>query len=126
MRIHYNPGLKQRARELRKQGVLSEALLWHQLKGKKMCAYQFTRQKPIGDYIVDFYCSKLKLAIEIDGESHYGKFQYDRQRQQFLESLGLRVLRFNDTDVKRDMDNVLMAIEGWIARREKQPPSPLC
>ena len=74
------------------------------------------RQKPLGNYIVDFYCSKLKLVIEIDGESHEGRFSYDMQRQQFLESMGLTVIRFNDADVKVDMNNVLMAIEGWIER----------
>ncbi len=68
------------------------------------------RQKPIGEYIVDFYCSKLNLAIEIDGESHYSKFSYDMQRQSVLESLGLTVLRFDDADVKRDISNILMAI----------------
>jgi len=80
------------------------------------------RQKPIREYIVDFYCSKLKLVIEIDGESHDGKFSYDMQRQSFLESLELTVLRFNDTDVQRDMTNVLMAIEGWIERNNPLTP----
>lgn len=79
-----------------------------------MLGFQFMRQKPIGEYIVDFYSSKLKLVIEIDGESHDGKFSYDMQRQNFLESIGLTVIRFNDADVKRDIGNVLMAIEGWI------------
>ena len=123
MKILYNPELKQRARELRKQGVLSEVLLWSQIKCRKMCGYQFMRQKPIGDYIVDFYCSKLKLVIEIDGESHDGRFSYDMQRQSFLESTGLTVLRFNDIDVKRDISNVLMAIEGWV--KMNNPPNPL-
>ena len=123
MKILYNPELKQRARELRKQGVLSEVLLWSQIKCRKMCGYQFMRQKPIGDYIVDFYCSKLKLVIEIDGESHDGRFSYDMQRQSFLESIGLIVLRFNDIDVKRDISNVLMAIEGWV--KMNNPPNPL-
>ena len=70
IKITYNPKLKALSRELRKQGVLSEVLLWAHLNGRKMKGYQFTRQKPIGNYIVDFYCSKLKLVIEIDGESH--------------------------------------------------------
>ena len=122
MTVRYNPELKQRARDLRKQGVLSEVLLWNQLKGRKLRGYQFMRQKPIGAYIVDFYCSKLRLVIEIDGESHSGKFDYDMRRQQFLESMGLTVLRFNDTEVKKDMDNVMMAIGGWMADREEQPP----
>lgn len=122
MRIHYDPKLKQRARELRKQGILSEVFLWNCLKGRKMKGYQFMRQKPVGKYIVDFYCSKLKLAIEIDGESHNGKFSYDMQRQNFLESLGITVLRFNDRDVKRDIGNVLLAIEGWIEKNNPLSP----
>ncbi len=79
------------------------------------------RQKPIGNYIVDFYCSKLKLVIEIDGESHDGRFQYDMERQRTLESAGLTVIRFNDKDVKKDIENVLMAIEGWVDRYENNP-----
>ena len=71
---------------------------------------------------MDFYCSKLRLVIDIDGESYSGKFDYDMRRQQFLESMGLTVLRFNDTEVKKDMDNVMMAIGGWMADREEQPP----
>jgi len=82
------------------------------------------RQKPIEDYIVDFFCSKLRLIIEIDGESHNGRFHYDAHRQKSLESIGLTVLRFNDAEVKSDMTNVLMAIEGWIERAGEQPPLP--
>lgn len=122
MTVRYNPELKQRARELRKQGVLSEVLLWNQLKGRKLLGYQFMRQKPIGAYIVDFYCSRLGLVIEIDGESHADKFDYDIRRQQYIESMGMTVLRFNDTEVKKDIDNVMMAIGGWMADREEQPP----
>lgn len=122
MRIHYNPKLKALSRELRNNGTLSEVMLWNELKARRMRGYQFMRQKPIDEYIVDFYCSKLKLVIEIDGESHDGKFEKDMIRQQTLESLGLTVLRLNDLDVKRDMGNVLMAVEGWIEGFEKQPP----
>ena len=82
------------------------------------------RQKPIGNYIVDFYCSKLKLVIEIDGESHDGKFQYDAERQRFLESIGLSVLRFNDIDVKKDISVVLTAVEGWVKERDNNPLTP--
>jgi very-short-patch-repair endonuclease len=123
LKIYYNPKLKSNAKELRKKGVLSEVLLWNYLKGRKMRGYQFMRQKPIGEYIVDFFCSKLRLVIEIDGESHDGRFGYDIERQRFLESIGLTVLRFNDADVKRDMTNVLIAIEGWIETAYKQRPS---
>jgi len=124
MKIHYNPKLKYHARELRKKGVLSEVLLWNHLKGRKMRGYQFMRQKPVGDYIVDFYCNKLKLAIEIDGESHDGRFLYDMERQRVLESMGLTLLRFSDSDVKRDISSVLMAIEGWIEKIEQPPLTP--
>ncbi len=91
-----------------------------------MLGYQFMRQKPMRHYIVDFYCSKLKLVIEIDGESHRLQFDQDLRRQDYLEHLGLRVLRFNDLDVKRDIRNVLSSIEGWIRKHARQPPNPLC
>lgn len=126
MKIYYNKKLKDLSRKLRKNSTLSEVLLWNQLKARKMKDYQFMRQKPIGDYIVDFYCSKLRLVIEIDGESHDSKFEKDEVRQQKLEALGLSILRFNDLDIKRDMHNILRAIEGWIEEFEKQPPIPLC
>ena len=83
------------------------------------------RQKPIHHFIVDFYCSKLKLVIEIDGESHWLRFGEDRRRQEYLEQLGFQVLRFSDLDVKKDLGNVLSSIEGWIRKNERQPNSPL-
>ncbi len=121
MKIYYNPKLKSRARELRNNSTLSEVLLWNQLKARKMKGYQFMRQKPIGNYIVDFFCSKLKLAIEIDGESHIHKVEYDKKRQQELEAIGLSFLRFSDLDVKSNLNGVLQMIEKWI----EQPPDPL-
>jgi len=120
MKIYYNPKLKPLARKLRKNSTLSEILLWEELKNKKMLGYRFLRQKPIGEYIVDFFCNKLKLVIEIDGESHREEnFEYDIERQNWLESIGLTVLRFDDMEVKRDMENVLMSIEGWIRNYEE-------
>ena len=120
MKIHYNPKLKQRARELRKNSTLSEVLLWEELKSRKMLGYKFLRQKPIGNYIVDFFCNKLKMVIEIDGDLHTEeKFEYDINRQKWLESSGVNVLRFDDLEVKKDMDNVLSAIEGWIVDWEE-------
>ncbi len=80
------------------------------------------RQKPIGEYIVDFFCSKLKFIIEIDGNSHQDKYIYDMKRQHYLESIGLYVLRFNDLEVKNDMPNVLSAIEGYVVEFEDTTP----
>ncbi len=78
MRIYYNPKLKQLARNLRNHSTLSEVLLWNQLKRRQMMGYQFYRQRPIGNYIVDFFCPKLNLVIEIDGESHLDKNERDK------------------------------------------------
>ena len=126
MKILYSKDLKQRSRELRNNSTLAEVLLWNHLKRRKMLGYQFMRQKPIHHFIVDFYCAKLKLVIEIDGESHWLRFGEDRRRQEYLEQLGFHVLRFNDLDVKKDIGNVLSSIEGWIRKNERQPPNPLC
>jgi very-short-patch-repair endonuclease len=79
MRLYYDAQLKALSQDLRKQRVLSEVLLWNSLKGRKMLGYQFARQKPIGWYIVDFYCPALGLVIEIDGGSHRERFQEDMQ-----------------------------------------------
>jgi very-short-patch-repair endonuclease len=125
--FHYDPKLKQRSQKLRNCSTLAEVLLWNQLKRSKMLGY--LRQRPIHKYIVDFYCPRLKLVIEIDGESHREKFARDQIRQKDLESLGLNVLRFHDRDVKRDMANVLGCIQNWIEQHVKEsdqrhPPTP--
>ena len=119
MKIYYNPKLKALSRELRKRGTLAEVLLWNELKARKIKGYQFMRQKPIGDYIVDFFCNKLKLVIEIDGISHDDKSESDRIRQQKLESMGLSVVRFCERDVRKDIHAVVQAIAQWIEKLEK-------
>jgi len=106
----YNNNLKNFARANRKAGNLPEALLWHELKQKKL-GVSFTRQKPIGNYIADFYCLEKNLVIEIDGSSHDNKYEYDVVRDKYMESLGMRVLRISDKDVKHDMNNVLIWIK---------------
>ena len=87
-------------------------LLWNELKAKKMYGYQFMRQKPILNYIVDFYCSKLKLIIEIDGDSHNHEdaFKADIDRQNEIEKLGVHFLRFDDLDVKHNISLSLIHI----------------
>ncbi len=92
--------------------------------------YQFNRQKPLDNFIVDFYCKELKLVIEIDGASHDGERAVlsDDDRQRKLEELNLKFLRFPDIDVKRDMDNVIRNIETYIidleAKMKLNPPVP--
>ena len=86
MKIYYNPKLKPLARKLRNNSTLSEILLWEELKKRKMLDYRFLRQKPVGEYIVDFFCNKLRLVIEIDGDSHNEEsFENDMTRQAWLE-----------------------------------------
>ena len=113
--LHYDKKLKARAQSLRWHSTLAEVLLWQQIKGRQIHGCDFDRQKPFDKYIVDFYCKRLMLAIEIDGESHQSKAEYDRKRQQRLESLGVRVLRFLDRDVKTNMDGVLWALRRVVA-----------
>ncbi|MCO4292711.1 endonuclease domain-containing protein [Solitalea sp. MAHUQ-68] len=100
--------------------TLSEILLWEELKNYQMKGYDFDRQRPIDNYIVDFYCKDLFLAIEIDGESHDSElsFQKDLTRQKRLEELGVCFLRFDDKEVKFDLFNVLRTIETWIEENE--------
>ena len=118
MKIHYNSNLKQLSRDLRNNSTLSEVLLWNQLKGRKMKGYQFMRQKPIEKYIVDFYCSKLKLAIEVDGNSHNEKAGEDLKRQNELEKLGITFLRLDDSAVKSQIQQIERVIEDFIEELE--------
>lgn len=113
--IPYNPRLKELARKLRKQGILSEVLLWKQIQ-KKSLGVEFHRQVPLDEYIVDFYCHELMLAIEIDGNSHLFDdiAVNDVKRQSKLENLGVNFIRFDDLDVKRQMSSVLLALENKI------------
>ncbi len=121
--IPYNPKLKELAKKLRQNMTLSEVLLWQELKGKQMLGYDFDRQRPIDEYIVDFYCKDLFLAIEIDGITHTyeGAFEKDQIRQLRLESLGVHFLRFDDLDVKRNMNWVLNTIHEWILENRPTP-----
>ena len=105
--LPYNPALKQRAKDLRKAGILSEALMWNQLKKGQIEGLDFDRQKIIGSYIVDYFNANLGLVIEIDGSSHDDKQEYDEFRQTFLEGLGLIVVRYQDREVKNNMDGVI-------------------
>lgn len=124
--IKYNPKLRERARKLRNNSTPSEIELWKSLRAGQMYGYTFNRQKPLDNYIVDFYNRKLKLVIEIDGDSHDDKQQYDKERQEKLESLGCTVIRFYDHDVMKQIEGVLYKIEQTIKKLEKDkniPPS---
>ncbi|MDR0867443.1 MAG: DUF559 domain-containing protein [Planctomycetota bacterium] len=108
--LPYNPALKDRARALRRAGNLAEALFWNQVKKKQFNGLDFDRQKVIGNYIVDFYCPAVNVVIEIDGVSHDHKGDYDVRRDEYLQNLGLTVIRVADAEVKRDMFNVMESL----------------
>lgn len=114
MRLSFNPRLKSLARELRNNSTLSEILLWEHLKKDRRRSYDFHRQKPIDEYIVDFFSPELMLAVEIDGKSHRLKGVEDEIRQKRLEELGIQLLRFEDAMVKSSLDQVILAIDNWI------------
>ena len=116
--IWYNPDLKEKARQLRNNSTTSEIKLWMFLKDKQMLGYDFHRQKPLDEYIVDFFCNELMLAIEIDGLSHYNSSEYDITRQIKLESIGVRFLRFEDDEVFYNVNVVLDKIEKWIIENQ--------
>ena len=107
--------LKSKARRLRKNSTYSEILLWQEIKNRQL-GYQFHRQVPLLDYIVDFYCHELRLAIEVDGKCHESNLakQYDAKRQIRLEECGIRFLRFHDERMKGDINKVVEAINAWI------------
>lgn len=114
--LSYKPLLKPLARKLRQQGILSEALLWKQVKNK-FWGVEFHRQVPINNFIVDFYCHELMLAIEIDGNSHnFTEVQInDIHRQNILENMGVKFIRFKDADVRFKMADVIRALENKIS-----------
>ena len=90
----------------------AERYLWLKIRMKQMKGYHFYRQKPIGSYIVDFYCSKAKLVLEIDGSQHLlsENSERDKTRDSYLRTLGLNVLRFNNNDVLKNIEGVLHRI----------------
>ena len=124
MKIKYNPQLKEIARQLRNNSTKAEIKLWYLLKSKQLRGYGFHRQKPISNYIVDFFCNKLMLAIELDGYTHSFKevFERDNLKEQSLQELGITILRFKDEDVMNDVEGVITYIEECIKGIEKNTP----
>ena len=110
--LPYNQNLKGKARELRKKMTDSEKALWSRLRGKQLLGVQYYRQKPIGDYIVDFYAPEANLVIEVDGSQHFtgDHVESDKQRDQSLAGLGLKVLRFNSREVLTNTEEVVEVI----------------
>lgn len=120
--IPYNPKLVPLAKKLRQNMTLSEVLIWQEIKNKQL-GVRFSRQIPVDEYIVDFYCKELMLAIEIDGVTHTHENQPEKDliRQKRLESFGISFIRFDDLDVKTNLRWVV----NEILFRIENPPPPL-
>jgi very-short-patch-repair endonuclease len=110
--LTYENYLKPLARDLRKNQTEAEKLLWSRIRGKQILGVQFKRQRPIGRYIVDFYGVEAKLVIELDGSQHFepDALAYDAERTTFLESLELKVIRFDNLQVFNELEGVLAVI----------------
>ena len=118
------PAKLQRAKEMRREMTPSERKLWARLRAGRLEGYHFRRQQIIEPYIVDFYCHQAGLVIEVDGSIHQDQQEYDRQRDHDLQSLGLRMMRFSNTDVNHNLEIVLeeILLSCRSAINEKQNP----
>jgi very-short-patch-repair endonuclease len=128
MTHHYNKSSeKQIRRELRKNQTLGEKILWNYLRNRKLLKCKFRRQYSVDKFVIDFYCSELKLAIEFDGFVHDepAKKEHDIFRQKYLEGFGINFLRVNEKDLFGNSENAFKKIENEIALiREKKKTSP--
>jgi very-short-patch-repair endonuclease len=123
--LPYNPNLTERARELRKNPTPAEKKIW--LGYLKNFQHAVFRQRPVDNYIVDFYCPEYRLVIEIDGESHLTDegLEYDEERTRVLEGYGVRIVRFLNKDVLDNFEAVVDSIEETIQNLNRSPLTPL-
>jgi len=110
---------KERARALRKNLTQPEILLWKQLRDSKL-GFRFRRQHPLGEFILDFYCPALRLAVEVDGSSHHNRQGYDAMRDAFVERQGIRVVRVWNMEVRDPFGDAITKIQEAIAHRRNE------
>jgi len=114
--VPYDKSLTAFARENRKHPTAAESKLWYQLlRMRNLSTYKFTRQKPIANFIVDFYCAELRLAIEIDGDSHAESVVYDAERTKALNSLGITIVRYTNDDILNNLQGVYVDLMRRVA-----------
>ena len=127
--MHYNTAKANeheqldKRRALRREMTLAETLLWRVLRGRGEGRLRWRRQQGIGPYILDFYCAERRLCIELDGNSHDYKYEYDERRTEYLEAQGIRVMRFTNDQVTRCLDGVVAEI--YQAAGYTPPPAPV-
>jgi very-short-patch-repair endonuclease len=118
--LHYNPKLTSFAKKLRRKMTLAEVLLWKRLNRHQVSGQDFDRQRPVGEWIVDFYCKALRLAVEVDGSVHDHLREKDQARQRSIEALGVKVIRFWNSEVKNDTGGVVKRLEAVIRERARE------
>ncbi len=120
--LPYNPKLKELAKQLRQNMTFLEVKLWKELKNGQLMGYDFDRQRPIGNYIVDFFCKDLQLAIEVDGITHLDEIiiAKDIIRQEDIESYGVNFLRFDALLVVNKVEAAVREIRDWIIEFEEK------
>jgi very-short-patch-repair endonuclease len=115
----------EKRQRLRRSMPQAEVILWSRLKGRQLLGCKFRRQYSVGEFVIDFFSVEAKLGIELDGDTHFqqGVREYDRKRQEFIESFGIRVIRILNTDVYQNLDGVLEMIgrEVLDRRAERKP-----
>jgi very-short-patch-repair endonuclease len=122
MYFRAKPGILETARLLRKNMTNSEELLWERLKGKQVSGHRFRRQHPIDIFIADFYCHEARLVVEVDGDIHSMKSEYDDGRTAEMEKFEIKVIRFTNNEVENNIDAVIRKIEMIVIERIKSPP----
>ena len=115
--MQHNGKLTARAQELRRNMTKEERRLWYEYLHDY--PYRFRRQVTVGNYILDFYCAAAKLAVELDGSGHYepAELQYDERRTEFLNGLGICVLRFSNPDVMNNLRGVCQRVDMIVSER---------
>jgi len=129
--VYNQPYLKSVRKNLRQQGISAERVLWSRIRNKQQ-KYKFRRQYSVGRYVLDFYCPKVKLGIEVDGATHGSKVEVkkDIEKENFINRFGIKIIRFINIDIYNHIDGVLWDINCQCKKRESElktrpHPSPL-
>ncbi|MDQ7009805.1 MAG: DUF559 domain-containing protein [Candidatus Gracilibacteria bacterium] len=109
--------LKETRQKLRNGATEVEKIFWKELQGKKILGLKFRRQHSVGRYILDFYCPKLKLGIELDGSVHDNREEYDNIRTEFLNNCDLDILRFSNNDIEKNLEKSLNNLTNYITKK---------
>lgn len=117
---------KEKRRKLRNSIPQAETILWFHLRNRQIKNYKFRRQYSVGKYVLDFYCPTTKLAIEVDGDTHYQEKgrAYDRERQKYIEQFGIHFLRFTNREIYKELTSVLEKIFSALSKHPTPPLAP--